>query len=65
VPHGFEVVGSTEARMLAITTPSGFEAFVEELSDPVPPSAPPDMATLIQMAQRYGLEILGPLPELA
>jgi quercetin dioxygenase-like cupin family protein len=65
VPHGFEVVGSTEARMLAITTPSGFEAFVEELSDPVPPSAPSDMATLIQVAQRYGLEILGPLPELA
>ena len=64
VPHGFEVVGTAEARMLAITTPSGFEAFVEELSEPEPPSAPPDMAKLMKVAQRYGLEILGPLPEL-
>lgn len=63
VPHGFEVVGEAEARMLCVTTPAGFEGFVEELSEPAPPAGPPDMARLIEAAQRHGLEILGPLPQ--
>ena len=63
VPHGFQVVGDTDARMLCVTTPSGFEGFVEELSEPAPPTGPPDMAKLVAAAQRYGLEILGPLPQ--
>lgn len=63
VPHGFQVVGDTDARMLCVTTPSGFEGFVEELSETAPPAGPPDMAKLMAAAQRYGLEILGPLPQ--
>lgn len=63
VPHGFQVVSEAEARMLCVTTPAGFEGFVEELSEPAPPTGPPDMAKLIAAAQRHGLEILGPLPQ--
>ncbi len=63
VAHGFEIVGATEARMLCVTTPAGFEGFVEELSEPAPPAGPPDMAKLIAAAQRHGLEILGALPQ--
>jgi mannose-6-phosphate isomerase-like protein (cupin superfamily) len=65
IPHGFEVVGLAEARMLAVVAPSGFEAFVEELSEHAPPTHSPDMTKLAEVAQRYGLEILGPLPESA
>jgi hypothetical protein len=39
IPHGFEVVGPAEARMLAVVAPSGFEAFVEELSETCSPNA--------------------------
>jgi len=63
IAHGFEVVGQAEARMLCVTTPAGFEGFVEELSEPAPPAGPPDMARLMDVARRYGLEILGPLPQ--
>lgn len=64
IPHGFQVMGAVEARMLCVTTPAGFEGFVEELSEPQPPTAPPDMARLMEVARQHGLEILGPLPDL-
>lgn len=61
VPHGFEVYGETEARFLLWTNPGGFEAFVQEFWEDAP--APPDMEKIMEAAARYGLEILGPLPE--
>lgn len=63
IPHGFRVEGSTTARLLVQVTPAGFENFVAELSTPEPPTGPPDMDKLIQTAQQYGVDILGPLPE--
>jgi len=61
LPHGFKVVGETPARLLLLCSPGGFEGFVNELRQPEP--APPDMGVLVATATRYGIEILGPLPE--
>jgi quercetin dioxygenase-like cupin family protein len=68
VPHGLKVDGDTPARMLLMNTPAGFERFVVALSEPVtdpaaPPPAPPAMETLLAVAARFNIDILGPLPE--
>ena len=65
IAHGFQVVGSSPARMLLMTTPAKFEAFVNELAAPADaPPAPPDVGRLVEVASRYGIEIHGPLPPL-
>lgn len=64
IPHGFKVTGTTPARMLLLCAPAGFERFVRDLSvplDAVP--TPPDVPLLVATAAKYGIEILGPLPE--
>lgn len=64
IPHGFKVVGDKPAQMLLQTTPGGFEQFVIEFGQPITdPVAPPDIPKLIATAARYGIDILGPLPE--
>jgi steroid delta-isomerase-like uncharacterized protein len=64
VPHGFKVVGDTPASMLLLCAPGGFEKFVLELSESLSsPMTPPDMAKLMAAAGRFGIDILGPLPE--
>lgn len=64
IPHGFKVVGNQPAQMLLLATPGGFEHFVLELGQPLTdPMAPPDIPRLIETAARYGIDILGPLPE--
>lgn len=68
VPHGLRVGGTSSARYLVLTTPGGFEDFVVEMGEPavqrvLPPAVPPDMAKLMALAAKYGIEILGPLPE--
>jgi mannose-6-phosphate isomerase-like protein (cupin superfamily) len=68
IPHGFRVTGSEPARMLVVTTGSGFADFVRDASDPVAsaeaivPRAP-DIPRVIAMAERHGIAILGPMPE--
>jgi len=64
IPHGFQVVGDKHAHMLLLATPGGFEQFPIELGQPVTdPMAPPDIPRMIEIAARYGIDILGPLPE--
>lgn len=68
IPHGFKVIGDRTARFLLMTTPAGFEQFVIDMSEPareltLPPAGPPDMAKMMSLVGKYGLEILGPLPE--
>ncbi|SFK77865.1 Cupin domain protein [Halogranum rubrum] len=68
VPHGFRVVGDEACRMLIHVTPAGFEKFAEEAGRPAPslttpPQEEPDVAALMEVAAKYDLEILGPLPE--
>ena len=64
VPHTF-VVGASGARALTFAFPSGFADFVAEFGEPaatltVPPDAPLDEVRLVEVAPRYGVEILGP-----
>ena len=64
VPHGFKAVGDTPVEMLILATPGGFEQFVMELAQPLgDPITPPDIPKLVETAARYGIDILGPLPD--
>lgn len=63
IPHGFRVEGDARARCLLLVTPGGFEGFVAELSQPEPPTSPPDLGHLVEVAASYAVDILGPLPE--
>jgi quercetin dioxygenase-like cupin family protein len=66
VPHTF--IADTEgARALVGFQPFQFEGFLKEVGEPatervLPPrhAAPPDMARLVPIGSRNGLEILGP-----
>lgn len=67
IAHGFRT--DTPARLLLQTFPAGFEQFVIEMSEPakeltLPPAGPPDMEKLMKLAAKYGIDILGPLPEM-
>ena len=65
IAHGFQVVGASPARMLLMTTPAKFEEFMDLLSAPVDaPVQPPDLGKLVEAANRFGIEIHGPLPAL-
>jgi hypothetical protein len=51
--------------LLQLTSPAGFEDFAAEVGRPaasatLPEPSPPDMAALVQAAERAGHEILGP-----
>jgi quercetin dioxygenase-like cupin family protein len=67
VPHTF-TVDSPTARWLVVSTPSGFERFVERLGVPAEalrlPSAPDpvDPERVTAAAAEFGIEILGPPP---
>jgi quercetin dioxygenase-like cupin family protein len=66
VPHGFRA--DTPGRLLILTTPAGFDAFVAEAGEPaaslvIPPPKEPDFAKLTTLAAKYAIEILGPLPQ--
>jgi quercetin dioxygenase-like cupin family protein len=73
IPQTHRVSSSTPARVLAITSPAGFERFfaetgqpTESLTLPPPDESPPDLAQLAAIAAKHGIEFLGPpgaLPE--
>jgi len=56
-PHGFRVTGLTDARILYMTFPAGFDKFVIECSKPMS-----NFESMISEAH-FKIEILGPLPE--
>jgi quercetin dioxygenase-like cupin family protein len=65
VAHGFRNIGAAPARMLIINLPGGLhENFFAEAGDPVadaatfPPMSPPDVPKLLEVAGRYGIEML-------
>jgi quercetin dioxygenase-like cupin family protein len=67
LPHAFKNEGSVPARMLILTTPSGFEKFMAEFAQPVPSfDSPPlpvttaEIQRLLAVAPKYGIEILPP-----
>ena len=65
VPHTFVVEGETPARMLALITPGGGEAFFPAAGRPaeregLPPAGPPDIERLKRVAAMYASDIIGP-----
>jgi quercetin dioxygenase-like cupin family protein len=67
VPQTHRVTSSQAARVLAITSPAGFERFVaeagrpaESLTLPPPDDSPPDLELLSAIAAEHGMELLGP-----
>ena len=68
VPHGFRVRGDVPCRLLLLASPPAFEEFVREMGEPAqghgfPPPGPPSMEKLLPLSEKYGIEILGPLPD--
>lgn len=63
--HTFWNAGREPLRFLEIIAPGNFANYFEELARLVPQDAPPDMAGLMALAARYGLEFdMSRLPEL-
>jgi quercetin dioxygenase-like cupin family protein len=67
VPQTHCVTSSEPARVLAVTTPAGFERFVAEagvpaqsLTLPPPEESPPDLERVAGIAAEQGMELLGP-----
>lgn len=54
--HAFTIVGETPAKMLIMLMPAGLEKYFEELSQ-LPSGQPLNMATVIDILDRYGIEI--------
>ncbi len=62
--HAFKNEGLTEARMMILTTPAGFDRFMMAFGHPLPsfdaPALPvthEDIAKLIDLAPDYGIEL--------
>lgn len=68
VPHGFRVTGDAMAHIFLITTGPRFADFVRDVGQPYsdvppPPPGPEAMPMLLQLAEKHGLTIFGPMPE--
>jgi quercetin dioxygenase-like cupin family protein len=66
VPQTHRVTSSEPARVLAISSPAGFERIFVETGRPAesltlpPPESPPDLERLAAIAAAHGMELLGP-----
>ena len=60
VPHGFRV-GSEHSRKLNFYTPAAMIGYFDELAQMAGTEMDPE--ELAQMARRYGMEVIGPVPE--
>lgn len=69
IPHGIRVHSERPATMLILATPgTGFVGMMEEYAEPttervLPPPSVPDMEKLTRLCAKYGIDLLGPLPE--
>ena len=61
VPHGFRV-GGVPSRKLNIYTPAAMVGYFDELSSAITRGEMDD-ETLGEIARRYGMEVIGPVPE--
>jgi quercetin dioxygenase-like cupin family protein len=60
IPHNYRYLGQTPGRLMCIITPAGFEGFFEEIGA-MSPQQQQDIPGVIEIGNRYGLEILPPL----
>ena len=63
--HTFKNVGTSLSRLLAVISPGGFEKFFLEAGKPAtegfsPPEGEPDVRRIVEIGQKYGMEILPP-----
>ncbi len=69
IPHGIRVEGDRPATMLVLAMPgTGFVGMMQEVGEPaaervLPEHKAPDVEKLTRVAAKYGIDILGPLPE--
>lgn len=61
VTHGFRV-GSTPGRKLNFYAPAAMVGYFDELSEALQ-TGDADAKALAEIAQRYGMDIIGPVPE--
>ena len=65
--HTFWNAGPTPVRFLEVISPPAFVGYFRELAPLVPPAGAPDLAAIVALGGRYGLEFdfaaLGPLSE--
>jgi mannose-6-phosphate isomerase-like protein (cupin superfamily) len=61
LPHGFRV-GKTRSRKLNLYAPAAMVGYFDELSEAVERGAV-DPVELAEIAARYSMEVLGPVPE--
>ncbi len=61
VPHGFRV-GSVQSSKLNLYTPGGMVGYFDELSAAIA-AGEPDPDAVSEIGRRYGLEVVGPVPE--
>jgi hypothetical protein len=61
VRHGIKTVGATPVRFLEFFVPAGLEQLFSKLPE-TKLVTKPDMAKILEVARRYGLEFLGPMP---
>jgi quercetin dioxygenase-like cupin family protein len=62
VVHGFRV-GNVQSRKLNIYTPAAMVGYFDELAIAATGDTSPDAAALTEMAARYSMTVLGPVPE--
>ena len=65
--HTFKNVGTLPSRVLVVLSPGGFEKFFLEAGEPAPegsspPEGEPDVGRIVELGQKYGLEIPPPPP---
>jgi quercetin dioxygenase-like cupin family protein len=65
--HTFKNVGTSPSRVLFVLNPGGFERFFLEAGEPAPegsspPEGEPDVGRIVEIGQKYGLEIPPPPP---
>ncbi len=63
--HAFKNVGTSPSRVLVVYSPGGFEKFFFEAGEPAPegsspPEGEPDVGRIVEIGQKYGLEIPPP-----
>ena len=61
IPHGFRV-GKMASRKLVFYTPAAMVGYFDELSDAIR-NGDPDPAEVSQIADKYSMEVIGPVPE--
>ncbi len=60
-PHAFSNPGAETARMLFLVSPAGHETYLQELTDLLSASGPPDQAEIAALRARHDIHQLTPL----